>query len=140
MPDTTLPAETVTPAMVDAGAQAIADAEHELADRAIRRYPVSWRRTLALAVLTAARRPTTAHAHHPPACGSDMCDGSRWTGNTDRVTCTGCRIAVTVAAERERIAQMAEQHKATYPLCERPGLIIDHLSFADLIRQGGPDA
>jgi len=44
------------------------------------------------------------------------------------------------AAERERIAQMAEQHKATYPLCERPGLIIDHLSFADLIRQGGPDA
>jgi hypothetical protein len=38
-----------------------------------------------------------------PACGSDLSDGSRWTGDTSLVTCTSCKIALAVAAERERI-------------------------------------
>src|SRR5581483_1849565 len=47
-------AQAVTLAMVDAGARAIAEAELELAGHPVGRYPVSWRRTIALAVLTAA--------------------------------------------------------------------------------------
>lgn len=38
-----------------------------------------------------------------------------------------------VAAERERIRQMAIKHKATYPFYSEPGFITDHPSFADLI-------
>jgi hypothetical protein len=39
---------------VDLGAAAIETAERELGDRPIRQYPLSWRRTLALAVIKAA--------------------------------------------------------------------------------------
>ena len=51
-----------------------------------------------------AAAPEVVHAHHPPVCGSDLDDGSKWTGDTSRVTCTSCKIALAVTAERERIA------------------------------------
>jgi hypothetical protein len=90
----------------------------------------------------AAERPVV-HAHHPPACGSDMSDGSLWTGNMDRVTCTACTIALAVAAERERIAQLAERHEATYwKSCGRRECQDHHggnAPLAALIRQGGTD-
>lgn len=50
----TIPGQAITAGAVDAGAQAIADADGDAAHDLIRRYPKSWNRTLALAVLEAA--------------------------------------------------------------------------------------
>ncbi len=43
-----------------------------------------------------------------------------------------------VAAERERIKQLAVTIKATYPLYADPGFIAEHLPFADLLEGGAP--
>jgi hypothetical protein len=94
------------PAAVQAAAEALA-AGHQCDPAAHERDA---RATLEAAAphLVAAERGIV-HAHHPAACGSDMNDGTHWTGDTDRVTCTDCKIALTVAAERERLgAEHAE--------------------------------
>jgi hypothetical protein len=47
------PDDMITAEMVALGAAALESAYRELGERPIRQYPVSWRRTLSLAVLTA---------------------------------------------------------------------------------------
>jgi hypothetical protein len=59
-----------------------------------------------------------------------------WEERSDHQRELDMRIGEAVAAaERERIAQLAADRNATYPLHERPGLITDHLPFAELIRK-----